>query len=520
MQRRSRHGPHGDSDAKDLAPIAVHAWAGAPDGTTATLSVDDAAAPHVHLFIQRGGALTYFDQTMDAIQTDELRAGATLAIEATDIVRDSSMWDGYATITLTIGAKTDAVKLRVAPVLTEHHLSTENRVFVTSFESDPGSVALRQTLDDGINQVETDGGADASGSLVYEISGDETIGGNAIYADQWAQDFFEVGYMSMPSAGGMQHVIDVYYRSANVQGSDPNDPLRTAGKVVFTKFRGPDAAGVQAFDFNHDPSMDSLNSFGNLETIPPYTLAGTSYPVGRVFRGSVASLHPDPVFEKMIESQAVQPPVYIDTSWLYVGHVDETISFIKAKSPRGWAVLVNDAALAKQMLQDQVTAGNGAVQMFAGENWIDNNNVETPAAISISDVLADTSVMSESQSSAAHVDSQIATLKKEAGLDDTEIIHIPYLHEPVQGLSLAYMPGTVNGLYFKDNAFAAPDPHGPVINGKDIFKDQMETALAPLGISVVWVEDWDLYHRLAGEVHCGTNSRRDVGDATWWTSGY
>jgi len=221
----------------------------------------------------------------------------------------------------------------------------------------------------------------------------------------------------------------------------------------------------------------------------------------------------------MMESQAVQPPVYIDTSWLLVGHVDETISFIKTSTPRGWGMLVNDAAMAKQMLQDQSTAGNGSVVMFQGMKWVDDNNVESPADITIDGVLADTAVMTTSQQAVASVDSQVAVIKQETGITDAEIIHVPFLHQPVQGTSLAYQPGTVNGLYYASDTFAAPDPHGPVINGKDIFKDQFETALAAVGVKVVWIEDWDLYHRLDGEVHCGTNSKRALlPDEKWWTN--
>ena len=87
------------------------------------------------------------------------------------------------------------------------------------------------------------------------------------------------------------------------------------------------------------------------------------------------------------------------------------------------------------------------------------------------------------------------------------------------GFSLAYQPGTVNGLAFALDTFAAPDPHGPIIAGKDLFKSQLETALGGVGVQVKWVEDWDLYHRFSGEVHCGTNSRRDASTQTWWTSG-
>jgi protein-arginine deiminase len=371
---------------------------------------------------------------------------------------------------------------------------------------------------------EGDGGVlPATPSNVTEINGDETFADNTYYDDQWTQDFFEVGYMSMPTTGGQQHIIDVYLRSANIYTpTDTNNPLRPAGKVVFAKFRGPGAAGVQQFSVSlADPDSDSLNSYGNLETIPPYSLNGTNYPLGRLFRGDIPSWHPDPSFEKMMEAQLVQPPVYIDTSWLFVGHVDETTSFLTASSPRGWVLLLNDPALAMTMLQDQVTAGNGDVLMFAGESWLDDNNNPTPAQISISDALADTDIISTSNAAVASVNAELQVIQAATGLTDAEIIHIPYLYQPEQGGSLAWQVGTVNGLYYSPTTFAAPDPHGPVINGVDIFKAQMEMALAPVGINVVWVEDWDLYHRLAGEVHCGTNSKRGlVANETWWTSGY
>jgi protein-arginine deiminase len=517
---------NGDADLLDLAPLGVKAWPTAPAGTVATVTVDDKAASFVHLFIMRGGAMTFFDwQNGDQISADELKAGnVSLAIEATDVVRDTSVWDGFATITLTVTPgdgttppATDAVKMRVAPIVTRHHLAQEETVFVTKFASDPGSVATRTALYTAMG-----GTIDAPPSNLTEVDGDISYGNTYPYDDQWTQDFFEVGYMSMPVANGQQHVIDVYLRSANVYyPTDKNNPLRDAGKVVFAKFRGPDAAGVVQYDINHDQNSDSLNSFGNLETIPPYSLNGTNYPLGRIFRGNIPSFGPDPTFLKMMESQAVQPPVYIDTSWLLVGHVDETISFAKASSPRGWVMLVNDAAMAKKMLQDASAAGNGSTVMFQGMKWLDNNNAETPADITIDQVLADTNVMTTSDQAVASVDAQVQILKQETGITDAEIIHVPFLHEPVQGTSLAYQPGTVNSLYLAFDTFAAPDPHGPVINGKDIFKDQLETALSAVGIKVVWIEDWDLYHRLSGEVHCGTNSKRGLlPDEKWWTSGY
>jgi protein-arginine deiminase len=337
--------------------------------------------------------------------------------------------------------------------------------------------------------------------------------------------------------GGAQHVIRVAYRSSNIFHLDPNpnNPLRHAGQVVFTQFRGKDSAGIQQFDPSSDPSMDSLNSFGNLETIPPYSLGGTSYPLGRLFRGDVPAWHPDLSFEKMLEAQSLQPPVYIDTSWLAVGHVDETISFVKANSPRGWILLANDPRLAKQMLEDQVAKGYGGAIMFAGLYWVDMNSNPIAADRSIADVLADTSIMAQSATAAAAIDAELSVIKTATGITDQEIVRIPFLHEPSNGFSLAYQVGTVNSLVPTGTDMVVPEPHGPAIPGgldagvwsdggasvvgTDIMKEQFEEALAPHGIAVHWIEDWNLYHRLEGEVHCGSNAARTIPSVKWWETG-
>ncbi len=324
----------------------------------------------------------------------------------------------------------------------------------------------------------------------------------------------------MPAAGGAQHVIRVFYRSANLykEPTSPN-PLRPAGRIVFTRFRGKDVAGIQAFDPKTPPSMESLNSFGNTETIPPYTLGSASYPLGRLLRGSIPKFHVDKTLSTIFESQMVQPPVYLDTSWLLVGHVDETLSFLPSGNARGWIMLANDARLAKKMLEEQVAKGNGGVKMFVGQNWLLDDGTESVAEKSIADVLADTAIMNESAKAATEVDAQLEILKTETGITDAEIVRVPFLHQPVSGGSLAYQPGTVNSLVPKAGHFIAPDPHGPLIDGKDIMKVQLEDALKPFGVAVHWVEDWDLYHRLSGEVHCGTNAMRAIPEVRWWETG-
>ncbi len=486
---------NGNDDLLDLARITALPWPSANSAASGSVSVASPGSNYVRLFKKSGGAWQLY--TPGAVFTaNELKTGVELAIEAKDFVRDSAVWSGFVDLTLNVNGGnvmggSDTVRMRVAPVVFRHHLDEASTYYVTSFNS-TSSQLFRADL------------ADAAGAAAVPVH-------ELVESDQWTQDFFETAYMAMPSVGG-KRTIHVNFRSANYTSGK----LRTAGRAVFTTLRGKDVGGAVVYDPNHADSMDTLNSFGNTETIPPYTSNGQSWPLGRVLRGSHASFYPDKSFDKMITSNAAQGLVTIDTSWLLVGHVDETLSFVKANSPRGWVMLANDATLAKQMLEQQQKLGNGSKKMFVGKYWSNNVSAETTIAA----VLADPDIMNESAWGAVKVGEQLAALKKETGLLDTEIVDVPFLHWTQSGYSVAYNPGTVNGIYLSDSVFATPDPHGPIVNNADIFKAQLTTALAPYGVTVYWIENWDLYHRLLGEVHCGTNATRVVPQlVNWWESG-
>jgi protein-arginine deiminase len=491
---------NGADDALDLARLKTKPWAAAPDGATGTITVT--AADSVRLFKVKGASFEVLAKD-GKLTTAELRSGVELAIEGRDIVRDPKVWDGFVDVTFAVAgaatgdATTDKVRMRVAPLLTSHHMSPAESTYVSQINS-TSSQATRADL--------------ATAATAAGVAAPKGI----VVQDQWTQDFFETGFMSMPGPNGTQLAMRVNIRSANE--SNPNsttNPLRSAGRVVFTQLRGKNVAGIQQFDPARHGKFDTLNSFGNFETIPPYTNGAESFPLGRVVRGNIASYYPDKTFLQMIEAQKVQQPLYIDTSWLLVGHVDETLSFIKASSARGWVMLVNDPALAKTMLETQSAAGNGAVPMFVGKYWSQTD----AAQVTIDQVLADTEVMQASAEAVTEIEGQLTIIKAATGLTDAEIIRIPYLHMPYTQGSIAYQPGMVNGLYMAPGHFVAPDPHGPDIAGKDIFKTIMEERVAPFGVTVHWAEDWDLYHRNMGEVHCGTNATRAIPAAKWWESG-
>ncbi|MBI4510302.1 MAG: protein-arginine deiminase [Deltaproteobacteria bacterium] len=501
---------NGPDDLLDLARIQVRPWPEAPDDASGTLTVGRLGAEHVRLFVKKEDQLIAFRPESTSLSAADLRAGIELAIEGKDILRDRAIWDGFLDLTLRVteGTKevgTDTLRMRLAPIILANHLQPAEVVYFSDL-GDPSQQEFRANLDVAVTEAKVPNRAHG---LELESF------------DQWTQDFFETAYMSMPAPNG-QHAIRVAFRSANIEGDDfGNAALRTAGRIVFTHLRGKDAAGVAEVDWNHDPEMDTLNSMGNTETIPPFSFGGQKFPLGRVLRGSTESYHPDKKFSALLEAQGVQPAVLIDTSWLLVAHVDETISFVKANTPRGWAMVVADPKLARDMLKTLASQGQGGAVMFREKKWLDEEGQrERSAEVTVAQVLADEQIMASSARAAVGVSEQVDTIKQATGITESEILRLPFLFMQTWEREVAYQVGTVNGVSLGDTDFGAPNPHGPVIDGKDIFKEQMEKEFAKVGVRIHWIEDWDLYHRLDGEVHCATNALRQVPqNIKWWEGG-
>jgi protein-arginine deiminase len=63
-------------------------------------------------------------------------------------------------------------------------------------------------------------------------------------------------------------------------------------------------------------------------------------------------------------------------------------------------------------------------------------------------------------------------------------------------------------MLMRDKTCIAPKPFGPVVGGIDLFEDHYSKTLQSLGLTVYFIDDWDLYHLQKGEVHCGSNTLR------------
>jgi protein-arginine deiminase len=497
---------NGAQDALDLAPLRTVAIPDAPEDAFATVQAVGGGAAYTRLFVRRAG--TWRVLAPDArLEAPLLRAGLELALEGRDVVRDPAAWDGSADVVLTLARDAapgevlarDRVRLKVAPVLTLSVLQPVEALHV----SDPGAA----------------GGADEDAFFtrleqLREAAGIASPLLRHPGRDRWVQDFFEDAYMAVPAAGGRQHVMRVNVRSAEVYApGDPLAPLRPAGRVVYA-LRGPDVAALQQFQLEGATGSRTYNAMGNTETVPPYA----GYPLGRHLRGSAAGGAPDASFTRMLEAQGAQPPVYVDTSWLQVGHVDETLALLpSASAPRGWVLLAADPAGARAMFEDLQARGHGEARLFVGKAWRVARQ-DVPAETTVAQVLARTDVLEATARAATGVEGQLAVLRRELALTDADLVRAPFLFQPHGGKVTAFQPASANLVVLSRTDVAVADPHGPVVDGVDVFKAHLEAQLAPHGLRVHWVDDWNLFHRLAGNVHCGTNATRAVPEQAWWAA--
>ncbi len=525
---------NGDTDLEDLARIALAAWPDAPEGAAGKFGIDAVAAPAVRIFKKGAdGAWTAVAGSLGAcaagpnlpcaqqvtevtLTTAEVRAGVELGIEARRFrIALSEAWKGNVDVSYKILDKdavdgkpftsaatpdgVDHAKLRVAPWVLFGNLSPFDTVWAS--DDSPTFVA-------GIAAAAEKGGI--------------TFNQIKTWGDQWTQDYFQTAWTAIPGAGGVAKGL----RVANARPWGRNEGKDSSLPITWLKkyYLGPDRGTLEVYKKKW--TGDSFDSHGNHDLIPPYEnpAKGTKFPLGRVVIGSGAL----PEMGAFYDAQEVQGPhLALKSDWLYVGHIDEFLSYVPAKTARGWKLLVASSRLARTMLEKAQADGNGAVHMFVGkQRYLGETNVMISAEVSIDAALADVDLMQASQEAQAEIDANVVELKAEIGLTDDEIIELPALFEDLSGYKVAWSPGTVNLLAFNGHV-AHPDPWGPIINGVDMWKQDLMDRLGSKasglgeggsGLDVNFVDDWEYYHILDGEVHCGSNPEASApfSSVTWW----
>ncbi|KAH7213336.1 uncharacterized protein BKA55DRAFT_528673 [Fusarium redolens] len=437
----------------------------------------------------------------------ELKTGLELGIDARN-TRRPKVWDGRVTVHFNVQdgdvKSADTVMLRVAPVLTHHHLQKVEQVLAVQ-----GNKTDSPYLVDFTNTLNSIAKAAGLKKDLYLFNASDDI---------WAQDFVEPGYASMPGPKGTV--------SIRIMIRCPQDE-RVAGRQLFEYYRKAGVGAVQHLG----GKRDEINSGGNIEAIPPYTFKGKSWPAGRVILGNHGKQRHHIL--PYLEAQESQNPLLLDTAWLSIGHVDEFLQFLPAKNKRGWVAVIDDPLAAIMLLQETRKAGHGSLPAISRKNDTSSGPGDcggfgcgpiTVNSPTIAQLLADKKLMRLNEKCAQRIEGNIKIIKKEVGLTDQDIVRIPALFKNSDFSDgddsrlqvAAFFPGVVNNLVLTGyNTCVAPNPWGPVVKGKDILAETISKKYAKIGMKVKFIDDWNTHHNFGGEVHCGSNSIRDMA-AKWW----
>ncbi|XP_025780978.1 protein-arginine deiminase type-4-like [Puma concolor] len=190
--------------------------------------------------------------------------------------------------------------------------------------------------------------------------------------DRWMQDEIEVGYIQAP-----HKTLPVVFRVQNmVKGITLGFrykmrpvPARSSTDVIV---RENDALGPDFGYVTRGPQtgeVSDLDSFGNLEVSPPVKVGRKKYPLGRILIGS--SCYPSKESQEMhqalqdfLSAQQVQAPVKLYSDWLFVGHVDEFLSFVPVH--KGFRLLLASPRSCYRLFQEQLKEGHGEALLFEG----------------------------------------------------------------------------------------------------------------------------------------------------------
>lgn len=483
-------------------------------GAYGTVSVGDATARKNVRIFRREGSEWLITQNDHKFTQNQLQLGLNLGIDARDTRRPGG-WDGRVNVHFTVHDRgkisADSVKLRVAPILTYHHSQSVQQIFATA-GNDTSNFFQRKfvsALEASLAEMDVN-------YPLFKFNASDDI---------WAQDFFEPGYTSMPGPSGPV-TLQVMIRSAQDD--------RVAGRQVFEYLRGSGTGAVQ----DRGGSRDEINSMGNLETIPPHNFNGKNYTAGRIVLGTHGARKP--YILKYMLAQEIQDPLLLDTNWLAVGHVDEMLQFLPANNSLGWAMLVPDPQAGLAILRKTQSAGYGNIRAFSRQNDTEGNpsdlfgipwGLHGVPSYTIDDLLSQSQIIEANANFARSIRGTVNLLKRETGITNADIHGVPAVFRtgltfPPNGgirpernnnseLAGSLYPASINGQVLSSTQYLAPNPWGPVVDGRDIMADAVSEVYGRLGFKVNFVDNWNSHHTWGGEVHCATNTIRN-GNYRWW----
>jgi len=455
---------NGLADEQDLAPLVV------PCPATARLvrvAADDAP---LRFFLRENGGwrsvgLDHVELPLAADGPAEL----TLHVEARDWAGIPESWTGRGNVAVTFEGQdgpivTHDLTVRVAPVRLQPGTVAVDEAFVASGRYDNAAFieSLRGILD----------------GLGVPL----TVHPTRDWREMWMQDTMEIAVAA--SGSSSMHVV-----LAGLRGADTFPPT----------LLGPDVAVAEMAASRPLAGGDAwADWYGNLEV----SMATAAHPQGRVIHGrnqlTGCSFHPGVV--AFLATQGVQPPVWIDTSWLLIKHVDEIVAFLPGPDGRG-AILVPDPVEGLRLL-----GGDDAAEPLASRRREANARIaKAIEAMLVGD--------EQKPRAGAAGDSGATGLLDLLGLDASRVVRLPVAFDvPAEGL--LDDGGVTNASSLWSNPVNALVVNGTVICGAagmpaGAREACRERFLAAGAERVEFIDD-GVYQKNHGNVHCATNARRTV----------
>ncbi len=479
---------NGDSDWDDkieddndqVALVFDASEAGDNEGTTLTLELDG-DVDNIRVWFDGDRVLDDDEQEFELDDFEE--DGAEFGVEFAD-----TLVEGTLVVTLTDSEgdvlNEQTLTLLSAPLILNHHLQPATEVMSMEVSGGGGNRAFVQGFEDELGDMYS---AYAANSYGWDV---------------WLQDEIEFGTMVAPG-----HTMDFVIDSIRTNNGNALD------KLPEEHFYGEDF-GLGTWGEGRATSQDS---FGNLEVSPPVTVDGVEYPFGRIYygtwnrNGGLVSEMAD-----KLEEQKVQDPFKLDVTFLCVGHVDEFQTFVPdPTAPKGFRWIVNDSDLAREFLE--AMDPDTEIPQYRNDHGFST----------VGEILDEEELwLMNDEIMVDYIEPAIEDMKTELGLDEEDIIRIPGMVEEVRGCggtTVALIPGTANMTVVPDEdgntKVFMPDPFlraSTNASAADPFKDEIES-LIPASLEPIWLDDWDNYHIMLGEVHCGSNVIRTPID-NWWES--
>jgi protein-arginine deiminase len=454
---------NGDADVRDLAPLSIPL---PPGAVSVRLDADDAP---VRFFRREGEAWRCLGRGVGevaAVAGDDGRE-LTVHVEALAWAGMPAAWSGEGRIRIEPAGSAEPLQpleipFRVAPVRLLPSTAPAEEVYVATGRYDNAAFV-----------TELRGVLDSVGVPLREHAAGD-------WREMWMQDTMEIGVASTEDAA--MHVV-----LAGLRNADPFPP----------SLLGPDVAVAGPAEPRPLAGGDAwADWYGNLEVSTATAVRPQGCAIYGRNRLTGTSFHPGVV--AFLAAQRGQPPVWIDTSWLLIKHVDEIVSFMPGADGRG-AILVPDPELGLRLLGDAPS----------GPDAVRRREANARIAREIAGMLSGDVPGRAGGGDGAGGDR--GGLLGLLGLDGSRVVRLPVAFDvPADGL--AADGGVTNASPVWSNPVNALFVNGTVICGAagmpDAVRETCRERFQAAGASrVVFIDD-GCYQRNHGNVHCATNARR------------